>query len=566
MTDKQKHSEKVTSHVGRNLLNEARGFSNEGKAVGEYVKNSWQYTNDHVTVEVMVNQEEKSIQIKDNSEGMDSETLNERFFILHQKNIDREKGIDGRGEHGTGKVAALGIGEILSVRTVKDKKINEFEIHRKDCDSDKSVGGVPIVWRQKNITTDEKNGTIINILNFRQQRKISISSIKKFLQTRTLVESAYNHEDKNGKKVATNIKLYLQEEHLERKEIPFSKQYVIKPDETYENIIGSAELTIKIADRQLENDEKGVLIFTKGIQRAFIKNPPAKFNEMIFGSCSCDKLMDETMDPPIFLSSRGEELSEDNEVARKFKEFVTINVDKIRKELEKNSNDKKQKEKEDSLKEEAEKMKDFFNSDYMEQELDFQKRAAKARGNIDDKDNMVASLGETKLVIGKDFKVNIIEGDDGAGIYDGRGDGEGGEGTDSGKSGGKLEKTEEETSNLGKEKKSKKRNSGGGFNVIFKGLGTSDFRASYNDSERTLIVNLDHPYLSKIEEMAGGRLSTKFLRHAYEAACLEYAVAVTQQKGNSNSVEDSLSEGVTTIKEHVDSLMRKLTLQNLFND
>ena len=66
--------------------------------------------------------------------------------------------------------------------------------------------------------------------------------------------------------------------------------------------------------------------------------------------------------------------------------------------------------------------------------------------------------------------------------------------------------------------------------------------------------------------MAGGRLSTKFLRHAYEAACLEYAVAVTQQKGNSNSVEDSLSEGVTTIKEHVDSLMRKLTLQNLFND
>ena len=30
-------------------------------------------------------------------------------------------------------------------------------------------------------------------------------------------------------------------------------------------------------------------------------------------------------------------------------------------------------------------MKEFFNSDYKEQELEFQKRAAKAKGNIDEK-------------------------------------------------------------------------------------------------------------------------------------------------------------------------------------
>ena len=558
--------ERMTSHVGRDLLNEAKAFSNEGKAVGEYVKNSWQYTSDHPTVEVLVNQEEKSIQIKDNADGMDAKTLGERFFILHQKNIDREQGIDGRGEHGTGKVAALGIGEILSVRTVKNNKVCEFEIHRADCDLEESSQGVPIRWIKKDEAINEKNGTTINILKFRQNRKININSIKKYLQTRTLIESAYHHKDKDGKRVSTVIDLYLQSEKLEKKEIPFTEKHIIEADEDYENIIGPTQLIVKIADRQLENDERGVLVLTKGIQRAFIKNPPSKFSDLIFGECSCDKLMDENMDPPIFLSSRGEELSDDNDVAKKFKEFVNINIDKIRKKLEKSDSEKKQKDKEDSLRKEAEKMKNFFNSDYKEQELEFQKRAAKARGNIDNKDDQVPSLGEAKIVVGKDFKVNVIDGDDGAGIYEGRGDGEANEGSDIGRSGGKLEKTDEESNEQGKEKKTRKKNSGGGFNVIFRNLGTSDYRAKYDDTERTLIVNLDHPYLSKIEEMAGGQLSTKFLRHAYESAAFEYAIAVTQQKGNSAQIEDTINEAVYEVQERVDSLMRKMTQLDLFNE
>ena len=64
MTSNISKLDRMTSHVGRDLLNEAKAFSNEGKAVGEYVKNSWQYTSDHPTVEVLINQEEKSIMNK----------------------------------------------------------------------------------------------------------------------------------------------------------------------------------------------------------------------------------------------------------------------------------------------------------------------------------------------------------------------------------------------------------------------------------------------------------------------------------------------------------------------
>jgi len=546
----------MTTHAGRSLLQEAARFSNEGKAVGEYVKNSWQYTDHDPTVEIFVDQEKKSIRIVDDSNGMDIDDINKRFLVLHQENIERAQGRIGRGEFGTGKIAALGIGEILRVRTVRNKKINEFEIRRKDCDAAISEEEVKVHWIKPNEDTPEKNGTIIDILKFRQKRQIKTNSIKEFLQSKTLTETVYKH----------NIKLFLQEEELKKKDIPFSEEYKIKAEGELKNIIGDAELSIKVASRKLNEDERGVKVFTKGIYKAFVKNPTARFSEFIFGECSCDKLIDENQDPPIFDSSRREELNEDNELARKFKEFVLIELDKIRKKLEKDANAKRDKEKEDALNKEAEKMKEFFNSDYKEQELELKKRTAKAKGNIDEKDKDLPSLGETKLVIGNDFNVNVVEGDDNAGIYDGGGTGGGGGGDRPGKEGGKFEKTENETKYKGKERQVKRKRSGGGFNIDFKDLGEFDHRAKYEEETRTITVNIGHPFLKKIEAMAGDRVSSKYMRPAWEAALFEYAAAITTQKGASNMLDDSLTDGVFEMQQRVDTLLRKMTALNIFND
>ena len=149
---------------------------------------------------------------------MDRKDINERFLVLHQKNLEREKGEIGRGEFGTGKIAALGIGSTLKVRTVRNKKINEFEIRRKDLDTKISEKEAKIHWIKKDQSTTEENGTIIDILEFRQKRQIKTNSIKEFLQSKTLTETIYKH----------NINLYLQAKKLEKKEIPFSKEYKIK--------------------------------------------------------------------------------------------------------------------------------------------------------------------------------------------------------------------------------------------------------------------------------------------------------------------------------------------------
>tara|TARA_B100000787_G_scaffold15700_1_gene11147 strand:- start:3110 stop:4762 length:1653 start_codon:yes stop_codon:yes gene_type:complete len=550
----------MTTHAGRSLLEETNRFSNEGKAVGEYVKNSWQYSdkvNHNPTVEIMVDQENKSIQIKDDSNGMSIKKINEQFLVLNQENEERREGDFGRGEYGTGKIAGLGIGQILSVRTVKDNKLNRFEIHREDCKASISKEGVQVRWKDEDIQTSEKNGTIINILGFRQKRPINTTSIKKFLQTKTLTETVYKKE----------INLFLQAEKLEKIEIPFEEEEIIQLDENYKKILGETRLVIRIATRKLDDEERGINVLARGIHKAFVKNPTARYNEFIFGTCECDKLIDEDQDPPIFDSSRREELNEDNLLAQKFKEFVSVNVDKIRKKLEKRANESRQKEKEEALKKEAEKMKNFFNDDYKNQELELQKRAAKARGNIDEKEKDIPSLGDTKIVVGKDFNVNVIDGDDNAGIYDGSGDGEGGEGGDNGKAGGKLDRTDQETTEQGKERKSKKKKSGGGFDFKFDHLGKDDHRAKYDDDSRVITINLDHPFLKRIEEMAGGdQKSSTYMRPAFEAAIFEYAAAVTTQKGNSNMLDDALSDGVIEMQERVDTLLKKLAALDYFND
>lgn len=547
----------MTTHAGRSLLQETARFSNEGKAVGEYVKNSWQYTDNDPTVEIIVNQDNKSIRIQDNSNGMDLNDIKRRFLVLHQENIERAKGKIGRGEYGTGKIAALGIGEILRVRTVRNKKINEFEIRRSDCKAAISEKEVKVHWKKENEDIQEDNGTIIDILKFRQKRKISINNIKDFLESKTLTETVYKHK----------INLFLQAERLEKKEIPYSDKFQVNTDGEFKKIIGDAKLTIKVATRKLDENERGVKVFTKGIYKAFIKNPSMRYNEFIFGECDCDKLIDENQDPPIFDSSRREELNEDNDLARKFKEFVIIEVDKVRKKLEKEASAKRDKEKEEALKKEAEKMKDFFNSDYKEQELAFQKRAAKAKGNIDEKNKDLPSLGEQKIVIGNDFNVNLVDGDDNAGVYEGKGN-EGGEGGNSqGKEGGKLEKTDLDSKYKGKDRQTKKRKSGGGFNIDFDNLGVDSYRAKYEDDIRTIVINLDHPFLKKIEEMTGGdRNSTKYMRPAWEAAAFEYSYATTTQKRDSGHVEDDSDAVLIEMTKRVDALLRKMTALKIFDD
>ena len=565
----------MTTDAGRAVLDSATDFTNEGKAVGEYVKNSWQYTDKHPNVEIIVDQQNKSIHIKDDSRGMSIDDLRTRYIVLHKRNIDSQKGKIKRGEYGTGKAAALGIGEILRVTTVHNNLINQFEIHRADCEDEiKSAKSVPIRWHPENQNkkTSKNNGTTIDIEGFLYDRPISIQSIKDFLQTKTLPEKkAYTHEE-NGIEVNTIINLTLNEEKIEEEEIEFSKEIPITLSDEEKKYFDSMDFTIRIADRRLKPDEQGIRIFCNGIFKAFIKTPLANKSEYIFGDCECPKLMTEKH-PPIFDSNRDNQINEDNKFGSDFKRFVMRHVDIYRKELEKEDKENKKKEKDEITKKEEQKMKEFFNSIFKEQELEFQKIAAKARGNIDKKDDFVPELGESKITFGKDFGIKIVDGDEGIGIpniqpspnpdpnpnpnpnHDPKTTNE------------KFEKDINSNESKGKERKAKKKSSGGGFDFKYENIGKAEDRADYNPEERIITVNLSHPFIEKLYKASNEDTSMpKFRRGAYEAAAVEFAAAIVILKGKSNMYENTLSDGVTQMQKILDDAIRKMSALDIFND
>src|SRR5437588_253992 len=104
MTDKT--ALRVTSHVGRDLLQAAASFKTDYAVVWEYVVNSLQYVEDGMVpkVQVSIRARTKELEIADNGRGMSADDL-KRYFTMHAENIDRLRGRTGRGKFGTGKSA-----------------------------------------------------------------------------------------------------------------------------------------------------------------------------------------------------------------------------------------------------------------------------------------------------------------------------------------------------------------------------------------------------------------------------------------------------------------------------
>lgn len=547
-------SYKVTSHVGRSLLEEANRFSHVGKAVNEYVKNSMQYTDSDTIIEININKNADGIKISDNARGMDEKTIRERFLVLHQKNIDREEGRFGRGEYGTGKIAGLGIGKILSIRTVKDGLLNEFEIREEDCeDSEKEV---PVKIIHQNKKTTEKNGTTVEIK--KTHKKVSKKVIEDYIVSKTLTETVYTHQ----------TQVFLDDKELKKVEIEYSEIKTFKPTEEEKEIFGDAKVDVKIATKILDKEFKGINVFCKGINKAFIKNPDGSKSEFLFGEAVCDKLIDPNLRPKVFDSSRSEQMNPESHIAAKFEAFVLRNVDKVRKELEKADAERKKRERDEALEKEKVKMQELFNEDFKEQQIEFKKQIAKAKGQIDEKEDYIPELGETKIKKGNDFNVEVVEGDGPGGVFPDYPSGEGSVENPGGNNrSGNLKQIDQKSDTKGKNVQSKKRNKGGGFNFDFDNLGKDENRAKYKEEKRQIIINLEHPLIRKYDVLTKqDRKNPKFLRAAYEAAAYEYARVVTSQKLNSEIIEDSVIEGIEELNDRLETMLKKISNLNLFDE
>ena len=154
----------VKSHVARDLLQNAVLFKTDKLVVWEYVANGLEYIDEGTIpiVKVTLDSKNKNIMVEDNGRGMDWMGL-KNFFIMHGENIDRVKGKPGRGRFGTGKSAAFGIANILRLTTVQNGKRSVVELKRDDISKMKSEDPIPVIIKEREISTDQNNGTMVEI-------------------------------------------------------------------------------------------------------------------------------------------------------------------------------------------------------------------------------------------------------------------------------------------------------------------------------------------------------------------------------------------------------------------
>ena len=154
----------VKSHVARDLLQSAGLFKTDKLVVWEYVSNGLQYMNPgtNPVVRVQLDSKNRRIVIVDNGRGMDWAGL-QNFFVMHGENVDRKEGRPGRGRFGTGKSAVFGIASLLRIVTVRNRKRSTVELGRADIEIMTSEDRIPVRKIEKEISTNQPNGTIVEI-------------------------------------------------------------------------------------------------------------------------------------------------------------------------------------------------------------------------------------------------------------------------------------------------------------------------------------------------------------------------------------------------------------------
>jgi hypothetical protein len=532
----------VKSHVARDLLQTAAMFKNEKMVVWEYVSNGLEYVDNGINpvVDVTLDSKKKRIVVVDNGRGMDWEGL-KNFFVMHGENIDRKEGKPGRGFFGTGKSAAFGIAESLTVTSVHNGKRTKVRLTRSDVETMDSEDPIPVEIVDREIPTKEPNGTIVEIDGIYLKKSLDQTGVKKYIEGhlarwRNATVIVNNYECEYIEPAAGDIKVF-------------------HPEGKVKDQLGDVVLTIKIATAPLDEEFRGVSIYSNGVwhETTLAGNKGREMSQYIFGDIDVPKLAEDKSPIRPFDVSRSMSLNPENEIVRAINAFVGHAIDQVRRELVRKEKDRKAGEEAKKLQKQADEIARLINEDFSDFQLTLARVKAKRGKGYDDGPLAQGGSSPDQLSFGGELPAEIIapNGDPGS---------EGGERT-----GGEEPRTLEPlVLPSSPEAKRQARPTGGkngraasrgGFQVDFKPMGAEESRALYVREERTIYVNLDHPQL--VAAKGSSTLENPmFLRLAYEVAFSEYAIALAHELNRNNEYIDT-SDPIVSIRETINRIARK---------
>jgi hypothetical protein len=529
---------KVTSHVGRDLLQSAALFKHEHMVVWEYVSNGLEYLDPDVqpVVDVTVDAKAKRIVVRDNGRGMTKEDLH-RYFQMHGENADRKKGKIGRGMFGTGKSAAFGIADSLTLTTVRNGRRCKVRLERGDVQAQEDGSSIPVKVIESDIPTREPNGTVVEIDGI-HLKKMDVGAIIRYIE-RHIAHSPNATVIVNRQECKVEEPSYSQARRFSSRGTPF------------ESALGNVELTIKIAKAPLDQEWQGIAILSNGVWHtttlAGCEGKP--FSNYIFGELDVPRLSQDKSAIPPFDMGRTMQLNPKNETVAQILAFIGSHIEGVRKELEKDDKERRRDRDAKRLAEEAGEIAKIINKDFDAWRHHVQRTLAKMAGGSDILTGSNVGNTDTGEVVlpGDDIPAIIVDG--------GRGEGEGGNGGGGGgDQGTKLERAETDGETTGTPRKRTRPSAAGGFNVDFRNMGAEERRAAYKREERTIYVNLDHPQIAAALAI-GGVDDVAFRRLAYEVAFSEYSIALASELAAENYYRD-LTDPIFDIRETLNRISK----------
>jgi hypothetical protein len=532
----------VKSHVARDLLQSAGLFKTDKLVVWEYVSNGLQYVDfaANPVVKVVLDNRKKKIVIADNGRGMDWSGL-QNFFVMHGENIDRREGRAGRGRFGTGKSAAFGIADLLRITSVCKGRRSKIELCRADIERMGSEEPIPVRTIEKSASTSQMNGTVIEIEGV-HLRSLDQAGIIRY------IEKHLARWPKNATVLVNN--------HLcEFAEPPVALEMRFTPQEKLRDTLGDVELLIKVSKAPLEEDQRGVTIYSKGVwyETTLAGSAGREMSQYIFGEVDVPRLDEDKSPIAPFDLSRSMHLNPNNEIVMSIYAFIGQRVEEVRKNLVEKEKKRRADEELRKLAEQATEIAKVINEDFLEFRNEVAKAQAKAGGGWDSFNMAAGSGSETdELLFGSELPAEIISETGDIGSADGTRDG----GTEPPNLGPQVIPASDESEKRGRPRGSDTQpKSHGGFRVKFDYIGSESPRAQYFRDDRTIYINLDHPQFAA----AMGVRSVEdpvFRRLAYEVAFSEYSIALAHEldrKGN--YIEPS--QAIFAIRETLNRIARR---------
>jgi hypothetical protein len=533
----------VRSHVARDLIQNAALFKTDKLVVWEYVSNGLQYISPGTSpaVKVTLDSKRKRIAIKDNGRGMDWVGL-QNFFVMHGENIDRKEGKPGRGRFGTGKSAAFGIANLLRITTVRNGRGSKVELSRADIQAMKSEEPIPVRVINKEVATSEPNGTLVEIEGI-HLRSIDQSGI-------------IHYTERHLAKWPKNATVFVNNHECEFAEPPVWREKRFRPEGQAKDILGDVELILKVSKSPLEEDLRGVSIYSNGVwhETTMAGNEGREMSQFVFGEIDVT-ILDEDKSPIApFDLSRSMRLNPSNVIVQAVYAFIGQKFEETRRELVEEERHRRATEDAKKLAAQAAEIARVINEDFD----DFRQRLVKARAKVGGGSDLYRSQEQggdedDDLLPGSDVPAEVISQTGGPGSSDGTHHG----GDEPRNLAPQLSPSSLDAEKLGRPAGGINggRKARGGFLVKFDNMGTESHRAKYVSDERTIYINLEHPQLVAAKG-SGSTEDPIFRRLAYEVAFSEYAIALASELAARDEYLDP-TDPIVDIRETLNRVARK---------